>query len=111
MRSQMLKGILEGCILAIIEREAVYGYTLSKQLHENGLTEISEGTIYPVLLRLQKNGYIVGEMRPSEAGPDRKYYTLTPEGKQALEQIRKEWKSLVPSVNNILFKEWDDDGR
>lgn len=54
MRSQLLKGILEGCILAIIEREAVYGYTLSKRLHEHGLTEISEGTIYPVLLRLQK---------------------------------------------------------
>lgn len=105
MRSQLLKGILEGCILAIIERESVYGYTLSKQLHENGLTEISEGTIYPVLLRLQKNGYIVGEIRPSDAGPDRKYYSLTPEGKKALKQIRKQWKNLVPSVNKILFEE------
>lgn len=105
MRSQLLKGVLEGCILAIIERESVYGYTLSKRLHENGLTEISEGTIYPVLLRLQRNGYIIGEMRPSDSGPNRKYYSLTSEGKEALENIREQWKSLVPSVNTILFKE------
>ena len=104
MRSQLLKGILEGCILAIIEREAVYGYTLSKRLHEHGLTEISEGTIYPVLLRLQKNGYIVGEMRPSDAGPNRKYYSITTEGKKSLETIRMQWQSFVPSVNQILFR-------
>lgn len=105
MRSQLLKGVLDGCILAIIEKESVYGYTLSQRLHEYGLTEISEGTIYPVLLRLQKNGYITGEMRPSEAGPNRKYYTLTAEGIDELKNIRKQWGKLAPAVNTILFKE------
>src|SRR5699024_8887281 len=105
MRSQLLKGILDGCVLAVIEQESVYGYTLSQRLHEQGLTEISEGTIYPVLLRLQKNGYIVGEMRPSDAGPNRKYYSLTEAGVEALDNIKMEWDKIVPSVNTILFKE------
>lgn len=105
MRSQLLKGILDGCVLAIIEKESVYGYTLSQRLHKYGLTEISEGTIYPVLLRLQKNGFITGEMRPSETGPNRKYYVLTNEGKDELNNIRKQWAKMAPAVNTILFKE------
>lgn len=105
MRSQLLKGILDGCILAVIESEAVYGYTLSQRLHEHGLTDISEGTIYPVLLRLQKNGYIIGEMRPSDAGPNRKYYSLTDDGRKALCHIKAEWEKITPAVTRILFKE------
>ncbi|MER2000317.1 MAG: PadR family transcriptional regulator, partial [Lysinibacillus sp.] len=72
IRTQLLKGILDGCVLAVIEKETVYGYELSTKLQDAGLSDVSEGTIYPVLLRLQKNGYIVGEMRPSESGPNRK---------------------------------------
>lgn len=68
IRSQLLKGILDGCVLAVIEKEPVYGYILSKKLQQIGLQEISEGTLYPVLLRLQKNGWIHGEMRPSDLG-------------------------------------------
>lgn len=104
MRSQLLKGILDGCILAVIEQESVYGYTLSQRLHEQGLIEISEGTIYPILLRLQRNGYIVGEMRPSDTGPNRKYYSLTEEGKKALTRMKIEWKEIFPAVNDILLK-------
>ena len=54
IRSQLLKGILDGCVLAIIEKEEIYGYELSQKLQHYGLKDISEGTIYPVLLRLQK---------------------------------------------------------
>lgn len=54
IRSQLLKGILDGCVLAVIEKEPVYGYILSKKLQQLGLQEISEGTLYPVLLRLQR---------------------------------------------------------
>lgn len=104
MRSQLLKGLLDGCILAVIEQESVYGYTLSQRLDEHGLTEISEGTIYPILLRLQRNGYIVGEMRPSDTGPNRKYYSLTEEGEKALTRMKLEWQELFPAVNDILFK-------
>lgn len=103
VRSQLLKGVLEGCVLALIEKGPVYGYALSQKLHGVGLTEVKEGTIYPVLLRLQKNGYIKGEMRPSESGPNRKYYSITPEGEKALHNITNEWKELVPPVNKLLL--------
>lgn len=102
IRSQLLKGILDGCILAVIKKEPVYGYELSKKLQQMGLNEISEGTIYPVLLRLQKNGWIRGQMKPSEAGPNRKYYFLTEEGQEALDLIIKEWEYISSSADAIL---------
>lgn len=104
IRSQLLKGILDGCVLAVIEKELIYGYELSKKLQEVGLSDISEGTIYPVLLRLQKNGLIEGEIKPSETGPNRKYYSLTEEGKQALEVISEEWKQVSVPINTLLWK-------
>lgn len=102
VRSQLLKGILDGCILAVIAKDTVYGYELSQKLQQAGLADVSEGTIYPVLLRLQKNGYIVGEMRPSEAGPNRKYYTLTAEGKMALAIIQQEWEQVAVPITILL---------
>lgn len=104
IRSQLLKGILDGCVLAVIEKEPVYGYELSRKLQEIGLADVSEGTIYPVLLRLQKNKLIVGEMRPSEAGPNRKYYSLTKTGKEALTVISEEWNQLSIPINALLSK-------
>lgn len=104
IRSQLLKGILEGCILAIVDKEEVYGYELSKKLQAFGL-DVSEGTIYPVLLRLQKNQCIVGQMRPSDSGPKRKYYSITEEGKKTLQDIREEWEQLSSSLNRILGRE------
>lgn len=104
LRSQLLKGILEGCVLAVISKESVYGYELSKKLQAVGLADVSEGTIYPVLLRLQKNGLIHGEMRPSESGPNRKYYSLTANGTEALEMISLEWQQLSVPINVLLTK-------
>jgi PadR family transcriptional regulator PadR len=104
IRSQLLKGILDGCVLAVISKEPVYGYELSKKLQFVGLPDVSEGTVYPVLLRLQKNDLIYGEMRPSESGPNRKYYSLTPKGIQALEIITNEWQQLSVPINALLMK-------
>ena len=102
IRSQLLKGILDGCVLAVIEKETVYGYELSEKLQKAGLKDVSEGTIYPVLLRLQKNKFIVGEMRPSESGPNRKYYSLTDKGEEALEEIRTQWELLASPITTLL---------
>ena len=102
VRSELLKGILDGCVLAIIEKETVYGYELSSKLRLIGLEDVSEGTIYPVLLRLQKNQWIEGEMRASDSGPRRKYYTLTDEGKEALGIIRMEWNKIASPVTKLL---------
>ncbi|MED4204323.1 PadR family transcriptional regulator [Neobacillus mesonae] len=107
LRSQLLKGILDGCVLSVIKKEPAYGYELSKKLQEAGLQDVSEGTIYPVLLRLQKNGYIRGEMQPSASGPNRKYYYLTEAGNEALAEIAQEWEQIVIPASLLLKKgEW-----
>ena len=100
--SQMLKGILEGCILKIISQKEVYGYEMNLKLKEYGISTVSDGTIYPLLLKLQKQELIVGEMRSSDEGPMRKYYSLTDKGKLQLEIFEKQWEDLSNSVNNIL---------
>lgn len=101
-RSQLLKGILDACVMAVVEAEPVYGYELSQKLQQIGLPDISDGTIYPVLLRLQKNGFIKGEMRPSASGPNRKYYFLTDSGKKELEEISEEWRQIAAPVSELL---------
>ena len=77
--SQMLKGILSGCILVLLSQEALYGYTLSLELEKIGFDQIPKGTIYPLLLNLEKKGLITGQRVPSPDGPSRKYYSLNVE--------------------------------
>jgi len=104
VRSELLKGILEGCILAIISNETTYGYELTMKLHAMRI-EVSEGSIYPILLRLQKEKMIVGEMRKSPSGPNRKYYTLTAKGEEGLQEFIKHWNNLKGPVDELLAKE------
>lgn len=104
LRSQLLKGILEGCILAVISQQSIYGYELSVRLQEYGLI-VSEGSIYPVLLRLQKEKLIRGEMKKSPNGPNRKYYFLTEQGKLALEDFQAHWEELKIPVDRLLKEE------
>lgn len=103
VRSQLLKGILEGCILAVINRETVYGYELAMKLQSQGI-DVSEGSIYPILLRLQKEKLIQGEMKKSASGPNRKYYTLTPAGEGALDEFKLNWEGLKTPVDRLLGK-------
>ena len=100
--SQMLKGLLEGAVLELIKKEDTYAYEISKQLEELGFGEVSEGTIYPIILRLQKNKLIFGEKRPSPSGPERKYYKLTQEGQEYLKEFKINWKNLSTAINNLL---------
>ncbi|PPA68491.1 PadR family transcriptional regulator [Jeotgalibacillus proteolyticus] len=103
-KSQMLKGVLEGCILAVIEEKPTYGYELYVKLSDQGLESVSEGSIYPVLLRIQKEGLIEGTLVKSTNGPNRKYYSLTDKGKEALARFKEEWEKLAGSVSHILLK-------
>ncbi|WKY46202.1 PadR family transcriptional regulator [Eubacteriaceae bacterium ES2] len=100
--SQMLKGVLEGCILKFIAQKETYAYEISRRLEEYGFEAISEGTIYPIILRLQKNQLIVAVYQKSKNGPNRKYYYLTESGSQALEQFEQNWRELEQAVNQIL---------
>lgn len=109
LRSQLLKGVLEGCIMAIVEKETVYGYELSQKLQYYGLNGVSEGSIYPILLRLQKEGLVTGEIRKSPMGPKRKYYQLTDKGRDALREFAHEWRKLQVPVENMLKGRLDDE--
>ncbi|WJN42674.1 MULTISPECIES: PadR family transcriptional regulator [Priestia] len=109
LRSQLLKGILEGCILSIIQKETVYGYELSQKLQQYGLNDVSEGSIYPILLRLQKEGLIKGEMKASPSGPKRKYYHLMASGERALCEIQEEWINIQNPVDKLLNRSFYND--
>ena len=100
--SQMLKGTLSGCILAIIARRETYGYEIAETLSGHGFGKIAEGTIYPLLLRLEKNGLVTTEYRASGLGPKRKYYSLTPLGREELETFKKSWDELDSAVSSTL---------
>ena len=99
--SQMLKGILEGAILRIIQRGDIYGYGLHEKLGTLGFGNIPEGTIYPLLLKLQKNKLIVGVRRPTGNGPDRKYYHLTDAGQDALADFQQQWQQLAQAMAQL----------
>ncbi|MGE6631086.1 PadR family transcriptional regulator [Bacillus sp. NPDC077027] len=102
--TQMLKGILEGCLLSIISEGQIYGYEMTKKLDTYGFEQISEGSIYPILLRMQKDQLVQTEMKVSVSGPKRKYYTLTPKGEQALTEFTERWITLSTNVQNLLTK-------
>lgn len=98
----MLKGIIDGCILAIIHEKEIYGYELAEKLEQYGFDSFSEGTIYPLLMRMQKEELVTSTLKKSTAGPKRKYYSLTSKGEQELRKFIKRWKLLQSSVNSVL---------
>ncbi|HJB86398.1 PadR family transcriptional regulator [Mordavella massiliensis] len=101
-KSQLMRGTLEGCILKFLSEETTYGYELVERLEQNGFQDIKEGTIYPLLVRLEKKGIIRSEFRPSPLGPSRKYYSLTPDGFEYLQEFTENWKQIEASVNQIF---------
>lgn len=107
--SQMLKGVISGCILAVIAQGETYGYEISQKLNNYGFGTIAEGTIYPVLLRLEKNDFIAASYRPSELGPKCKYYAITERGESELADFRNEFGMLSTAVKNLLAGNEHDD--
>lgn len=101
--SQMLKGVLEGCVLKVVSRQETYGYQIVQELKEYGFTEIVEGTIYPLLLRLDNKGLLKSRLVESEIGPKRKYYSITSVGMETLNEFQKNWNELEIAVKT-LFK-------
>ncbi len=100
----MLKGVLEGCVLEIISREATYGYEITQQLRKLGFTDIVEGTVYTILVRLEKNKLISAEKKPSEVGPPRKFYTLTDLGYKELHTFWTKWEFVSSKINELRSK-------
>lgn len=100
--SQMLKGLLEGSLLALIAKGETYGYEIIEKLKNHHFTVVSEGSIYPVLMRLQKNNYVTTVIRASPNGPKRKYYSITKEGEEELERFKQHWSQLSLGVSSLL---------
>lgn len=105
--TQMLKGIIDGCLLAIIKNKEVYGYELAEKLESYGFESFSEGTIYPLLMRMQKKELVKSTFKKSTAGPRRKYYSLTPKGELELQNFMGRWGILQNNVNKVLRFESD----
>lgn len=101
--SQMLKGVLEGCILEVIRKQETYAYEISKQLEDYGFGMISVGTIYPIILRLQKSELVKATLQDSNSGPKRKYYQLTEKGVTTLNEFKANWQELDRAVNQLLI--------
>ena len=100
MNTQFRKGIIEMCVFALINQKDMYGYEIVQSLAE--FTEINEGTIYPILRRITKEGYFTTYLKESSSGPARKYYAITPLGKMFLSDLKKEWKDISQMVEMIL---------
>ena len=102
--SQLMKGILEGCVLAVIARKETYGYDILNQLESYGFDNIMEGTLYPLLTRLRKKGLIKGTSVKSPYGPVRKIYGITEDGARVLNEFQDSYKKVTKVADSILFE-------
>ena len=103
--TQMLKGVLEGCILQIISEQETYGYEILARLEESGFEDLLEGTLYPVLTRLEKKEAIACRKEKSPYGPIRKYYSITPSGRQELAEFCESFAAITAAAQRILKEE------
>jgi PadR family transcriptional regulator PadR len=101
---QLLKGVLSLLLLHLLAQHESYGYEVVKRLHEVGLTGVLEGTVYPALSRLEREGRLTTRLVASVSGPARKYYRLTPAGYEALRAGTESWTALALVVNTELHQ-------
>jgi len=102
--AQLRKGVVEFAILALLSREPMYGWQLSHELIDNGGFIGSIGTLYPVLSRLRAKGWVITYDEPSEAGPARRYYRLTPAGTESLAEFTAQWQTFSTALTSLLHK-------
>lgn len=102
--TEMLKGVLEGCVLEIISRKETYGYEITRQLNAIGFTDVVEGTVYTILVRLEKNKLVDIEKKPSDMGPPRKFYVLNGAGREELHRFWAKWEFVSSKINELKEK-------
>ncbi|MCL9762957.1 PadR family transcriptional regulator [Frankia sp. AiPa1] len=99
--TEMLKGTLEGIVLAILSRRPAYGYEITAWLRDQGFSDIAEGTVYALLVRIEQRGFVDVVKVPSEKGPPRKVYSLNATGQQYLEGFWSNWSFLAERLEEL----------
>ena len=99
--TEMLKGTLEGIVLAILSSRPAYGYEITAWLRDQGFSDIAEGTVYALLIRVEQRGLVGVEKVPSEKGPPRKVYSLNAQGREHLEEFWKTWSFLTERLEQL----------
>jgi PadR family transcriptional regulator PadR len=101
-RSQLVKGVLDLAVLSALSNEDGYGYDVVRRLRLAGLADVAEASVYGTLRRLFATGMLTSYVMPSEEGPHRKYYGMTPVGRESLAAQRDQWASFCAVINNIV---------
>ena len=99
--TEMLKGTLEGIVLAIVAARPAYGYEITARLREQGFADLVEGTIYAVLVRIEQKGFVDVDKVPSDKGPPRKVYSLNPRGRDQLDEFWRTWSFLTERIEQL----------
>ena len=99
--TEMLKGTLEGIVLALLAEQPAYGYDITARLREHGFTDTAEGTVYALLVRIEQRGLVDVEKVPSEKGPPRKMYSLNPAGHEYLDEFWRTWSFLTERLHQL----------
>ena len=100
----MLKGVLEGCVLEIISRKETYGYEITRRLNALGFTDVVDGTVYTILVRLEKNKLVETSKKASDVGPPRKFFTLNDAGREELQKFWEKWEFVSSRMNELKEK-------
>jgi PadR family transcriptional regulator PadR len=100
--TELRRGVLEFCVLALVREEESYAFDIVRVLAGAGSLVTSEGTIYPLLSRLRRDGLVTTTWRESDAGPPRRYYRITDQGRRALEAFAGDWRRFADAVDALL---------
>ncbi|MCW3493863.1 PadR family transcriptional regulator [Microbacterium sp. SSM24] len=107
--TEMLKGTLEGIVLAVLAGRPAYGYEITAQLRDQGFSDLVEGTVYALLVRVEQKGLVDVEKVPSEKGPPRKVYTLNAQGREQLEEFWGTWSFLSERIDQLRTNHTEGD--
>lgn len=102
--TEMLKGVLEGCVLEIISRGETYGYEITRRLNALGFTDVVDGTVYTILLRLERSKLVDVTKKPSDMGPPRKFFALNDSGHEELRKFWGKWEFVSSKISELKEK-------
>lgn len=103
--TQLNKGVLEGCVLWLLQKQPLFSGEIVERMRKCGFSDFSEGTLYPMLLRLEREGCFLITRVPNSCGPPKKYYTLSGKGKKRLELFIGQWQELMRCIGNLFSGE------